>query len=544
MSAASGNAPAGPGPGARAWGVRDLTVRYGTNAALDGVTLAVPAGAVTAVIGGDGAGKTTLLRALAGVVPASAGSVDRPDRRRIGYVAGAAGVYDDLSVDENVEFVASAYGLTAREREERSAELLARTGLTGTGTRLAGRLSGGMRQKLAFALAMLHEPDLLVLDEPTTGVDPVSRADLWRLIAAAAAAGAAVVVSTTYLDEAQRAASVVLLEDGRATAPEDAAGLATAGRVRASAPQRPADTGRSGSGALAVADRLVRRFGSFTAVADVALELRAGEVVGLLGANGAGKTTLIRLLLGLLRPTSGRALLFGRPPSRETRGRLGYVPQGLGLWRDLTVAENLSFSAGAVGGTPPALEPDLAAASGTLVRDLPLGLRRRLAFAAALAHAPELLVLDEPASGVGLGARAALWDTIHRSAADGVGVLVTTHRLDEADQCDRLVLMAGGRIVAEGTLAFIVGDGAAVAVHADRWDEAYTALDDAGLPAALVGRDLRVPGEDAAAVRAALDARRVSARVTIVPATFEETFVRLASAGGETAERYPERISP
>ncbi len=545
---------AAPSARATVWGAQGVTVRYGDHVALEDVSITLPAGTVTAVIGGDGAGKTTLLRVLAGVVRPAAGSVSRPQRRRIGYVAGASGVYDDLSVDENVEFIAAAYGVRRPDLERRASELFATTGLSGTGDRLAGRLSGGMRQKLAFALAMLHEPDLLILDEPTTGVDPVSRADLWRLIARAAADGAGVVVATTYLDEAQRASSLVVLEDGRernaaallamepavtrqntrehnSTADSSSEATAESG----SQSVRPAAGAAGAALPLAVTSALVRRYGALTAVDDVDLELRPGEVVGLLGANGAGKTTLIRLLLGLEHPTSGRALLFGRTPSRETRGRLGYVPQGLGLWGDLTVAENLAFSAEAFGSEPPALEPALAVAAGTLVRDLPLGLRRRLAFAAALAHDPDLLVLDEPTSGVGLEARAALWETIHVSAAAGAGVLVTTHHLDEAGECDRLILMASGRIIAQGTLADIIGDATAVAVTTDRWDEAFAALDDAGLPAALVGRGLRVTGDDTACVRKALDARHVSADFSIVPATFEETFVRLARAGADTA---------
>ena len=514
------------------WGVSGLTVRYGRRTALDGVDLAAPAGRIAVVIGGDGAGKTTLLRALAGGVRIAAGEVRRPARRRIGYVAGASGVYEDLTVDENVSVVAGAYGVTAAELRERAGELLRRTGLGGTGRRLAGRLSGGMRQKLAFILAMLHRPDLLILDEPTTGVDPVSRADLWRMIAGAAAGGAAVIVSSSYLDEAQRAAHVTLLDGGRVRA------SGTPDVVAAALPQAgaAAEAGGGGSAApagdsLATARRLVRRFGAIAAVDDVDLEVRAGEVVGLLGANGAGKTTVIRLLLGLLRPTSGRAELFGRAPSRATRRRLGYVPQGLGLWDDLTGAENLAFSAGAFGSPPPALEPELEAASGELVRDLPLGLRRRLAFAAALAHDPELLVLDEPTSGVDPEARAGLWRTVHAAAGACAGVLVTTHHIDEARECDRLVIMAAGRVIAEGTLAAIVGGHLAVAVDVERWEEGFAALDDAGLPVALVGRSLRVPGDDVASVRAALAACHVAAHLTTVPATFEETFVFLARAG-------------
>ncbi len=284
-----------------------------------------------------------------------------------------------------------------------------------------------------------------------------------------------------------------------------------------------------------------KRFGEVAAVDGVDLTVRPGEVVGLLGANGAGKTTLIRLVLGLLRPTGGTVLLFGEPPSRRTRARLGYVPQSLGLYEDLTVAENLAFSAGAFGArAPQRLDGPLEAVRGELVAGLPLGLRRRVAFAAALAHHPELLVLDEPTSGVDPLGRARLWETIRAAAEADAGVLVSTHFMSEAEQCERLVVMAAGRVVAAGSMADIVGDATAVEVRPERWEAAFTALDRAGMPAALVGRRLRVPDADPRRVAAALDAAGVEAGVHLMPATFEETFVALSRDGGQPAALAPD----
>jgi ABC-2 type transport system ATP-binding protein len=280
--------------------------------------------------------------------------------------------------------------------------------------------------------------------------------------------------------------------------------------------------------ALAEARDVTRRFGSFTAVDGVSLEVAPGEVVGLLGANGAGKTTFIRILLGLLPPTSGSVRLFGRPPSRETRRRIGYVPQGLGLYEDLTAGENLAFSATVFGTSPPRLEGDLGAARRRLVRHLPLGIQRRVAFVAALGHGPGLLVLDEPTSGVDPLGRARLWDTIREAAEGGAGVLVTTHHMEEAEHCDRLVIMAAARVVAAGSLDDIVGDTRTVEVRADRWQPAYEALDRGRIPAALVGTSLRVPDADADQVRNVMAAAGVTASIDVVPATLEETFLALS----------------
>ncbi|MFH1103403.1 MAG: ABC transporter ATP-binding protein [Actinomycetota bacterium] len=273
---------------------------------------------------------------------------------------------------------------------------------------------------------------------------------------------------------------------------------------------------------------VVKRFGDLAAVDGVSLQVGAGEVVGLLGANGAGKTTLLRVLLGLLRPTTGTVLLFDAPADRTALRRVGYVPQGLGLYTDLTVTENLAFRARLFGAPVPPIPDDLRSRLGDVVGGLSVGFQRRVAFFAALMHRPALLVLDEPTSGVGPLGRARLWDTIRQAADEGAGVLVTTHHLEEAEECDRLVMMAEGRVAAEGSIGDIIGSLQAVEVDTVDWRRALVALEDAGVPVALAGASLRVPGGDPEAVRAILAAAGVTALVTRRPATLEEKFVSLA----------------
>jgi ABC-type multidrug transport system ATPase subunit len=326
-----------------------------------------------------------------------------------------------------------------------------------------------------------------------------------------------------------------------------------AGDIKPAAPAEPADGSTAGHASQHAAATLAESiavtcvFGQVAAVRDVSIQVRRGEIVGLLGANGAGKTTLIRMLLGLIPATTGQIVLLGEQPSRATRRRIGYVPQGLGLYDDLTIAENLEFAA-AVFGTQRAsraaslqVQQQAAQTAGEIggpaipVGQLPLGLQRRAAFAEALAHRPELLILDEPTSGVDPLGRARLWQTIASAVHAGAGALVSTHYMEEAGECDRLIIMADGEVVAAGTAGQIIGAAQVAVVEAVNWRAAYSQLERAGLPVALAGRRLRVPGASRDEVRRALAAGPASStddRVSEAPATLEERFFDLTLSAG------------
>lgn len=279
---------------------------------------------------------------------------------------------------------------------------------------------------------------------------------------------------------------------------------------------------------LTEARKATMRFGPFTAVSGADLAVRRGEVVGLLGANGAGKTTLIRLLLGLLLPSDGLIRLFGEAPSIRTRRRVGYVPQTLGLYAGLTVAENWSFTAAAFRNTRAPLPEGISAWKDELVGRLPLGAQRQVAFAVALSHRPELLILDEPTSGVGPLGGTRLWEGVRRSANGGAGALVTTHNMEEAEQCDRLVVMAGGEVVARGTREEIIGHRKVTEVRCDDYNRAFALLDASDLPVQVHGTTLRVGGAPETAAQL-LSHAGIDASVEMVPADLEEAFVAIVA---------------
>ncbi|MFN6567568.1 ATP-binding cassette domain-containing protein [Dendronalium sp. ChiSLP03b] len=553
--------------------VEGLCKRYGKLVAVKGIDFAVRRGEIFGLIGPDGAGKTTTFHILGGVMEASAGTIQilgkapRDARLAIGYLTQQFSLYPDLSIDENLRYSAGLREMPEQLFWQRRSQYLRLMDLEKFSDRLAGRLSGGMKQKLALCCALISQPEILLLDEPTTGVDPVSRREFWDILAAVASQGVTVVVATPYLDEAERCDRIALMYEGqiqqigtlaelRASlglqrlelrtnqleVTESALQVATnrkqtsivdvqtfgdrldvlvkdpavaiaaieeicdrqhlelnsiqigaatlenvfVNRLRASGnepefipfPRKgTGDKGDKGdkkilnlqypisiTQSIAIgADKLRKVFGNFQAVKNIDLEIRYGEIYGLLGANGAGKTTTIKMLCGLLAPTSGKISLAGQTRnlrSSAVRQRIGYMSQKFTLYDDLTIIQNLEFYCG-VYSVPTRLRRrkidwvlatcGLVGKENLLTGQLPGGWKQRVAFGASVMHEPEILFLDEPTSGVDPLARRQFWRLINEFARSGTAVLVTTHYLEEAEQCNRMGFMVAGEVVAQGS---------------------------------------------------------------------------------------------
>ena len=473
--------------------IKDVTHRYGATLALDGLSLDIPSGRMVGVIGPDGVGKSTLLALVAGSKKMQRGKVivlggdiaDAAHRRdacpRIAYMPQGLGknLYFELSVQENVDFMARLFGLSAEERPGRIKQLLDATGLGPFFGRPAGKLSGGMKQKVGLCGALVHDPDLLILDEPTTGVDPLSRRQFWSLIddIRKGRPSMSVVISTAYMDEAQQWDWIVAMDAGRVLATGTPAELMErtgtkdlercfvallpeekrSGHADLTIPPRP-----EGKAEIAIdAKGLTRSFGDFVAVDHVSLTIERGEIFGFLGSNGCGKSTTMKMLTGLLPPTEGSATLFGQSVeagSMEVRKSIGYMTQAFSLYGELTVMQNLVLDARLYHIPPDKTKTrieELVAKFGlgpyldALAGDLPMGLRQRLSLAVAVLHEPQMLILDEPTSGVDPVARDSFWELlIDLSRKQGVTIFVTTHFMNEAMRCDRISLMHAGKVLA------------------------------------------------------------------------------------------------
>ena len=481
--------------------LRGVRLDYGKVSALDGVDLDIPAGRMVGLIGPDGVGKSSLLALVSGARRIQAGRVEvlggdmarRGHRNavcpRIAYMPQGLGrnLYPTLSVEENLQFFARLFGHGAAERRRRIDELTRATGLYPFLSRPAGKLSGGMKQKLGLCCALIHDPDLLLLDEPTTGVDPLARAQFWDLIARIRRQSPemSVVVATAYMDEAQRFDWLVAMDDGKVLATGTPAELlARTGSASleeafiALLPEEktrdhqpvviPPLSGDDGDIAIEAQD-LTMRFGDFVAVDHVSFRIRRGEIFGFLGSNGCGKSTTMKMLTGLLPASEGRAWLFGNevdPHDIDTRRRVGYMSQAFSLYSELTVQQNLVLHA-RLFKVPeddiPARVQEMVERFGleavvhSLPASLPMGVRQRLSLAVAMVHKPELLILDEPTSGVDPVARDAFWRLlVELSRRDRVTIFISTHFMNEAERCDRMSMMHAGKVLDSDAPAALV----------------------------------------------------------------------------------------
>ena len=460
--------------------VKGISKSYGRVKALDDVSFSVEKGEVFGLIGPDGAGKTSMFRILCTLLLADEGtaSVDGFDvvkqmtdiRKRVGYMPGRFSLYQDLTVEENLKFFATLFGTTVDEGYDSIKAIYSQ--IERFKDRKAGALSGGMKQKLALSCALVHQPNVLFLDEPTTGVDPVSRKEFWKMLSMLKERNITIVASTPYLDEVRQCERVAFLSEGKVMGidtPEiildrfkdifNPPGLNHGDRLLdvngQAVNQEPVP--------VIQVEHLVKAFGDFHAVDDISFSVKRGEIFGFLGANGAGKTTAMHMLTGLNQPTSGTGRVAGfdiRTEHEQIKKHIGYMSQRFSLYEDLTVAENIRLFAGIYG-----MQKDEIARKtdellkqlkfeehkNDLVGSLPLGWKQKLAFSVSIFHEPAIVFLDEPTGGVDPATRRQFWELIYEAAARGITVFVTTHYMDEAEYCDRISIMVDGKISAMGT---------------------------------------------------------------------------------------------
>ena len=452
--------------------VNNISKSYGKVRALDSVSFSVEKGEVFGLIGPDGAGKTSMFRILCTLLLADEGTatVDGFDtvsqmkdiRRRVGYMPGRFSLYQDLTVRENLEFFATLFGTTVDEGYDSIKAIYSQ--IERFADRKAGALSGGMKQKLALSCALVHSPSVLFLDEPTTGVDPVSRKEFWEMLATLKERDITIVASTPYLDEVRCCERVAFLSEGRVMGvdtPEVI--LDRFASVFNPPPLVGVAVTQQHTEHVIEVEHLVKAFGSFHAVDDITFSVKRGEIFGFLGANGAGKTTAMHILTGLNQPTSGTGRVAGydiRTEHEQIKKHIGYMSQKFSLYEDLTVAENIRLFAGIYGMKSEEIRVKseellrrlkFESHANDLVGSLPLGWKQKLAFSVSIFHEPAIVFLDEPTGGVDPATRRQFWELIYDAARRGITVFVTTHYMDEAEYCDRISIMVDGKISAMGT---------------------------------------------------------------------------------------------
>ena len=454
--------------------VNNISKHYGKVQALNNVSFSVKKGEVFGLIGPDGAGKTSMYRILCSLLLPDNGTAIvngfdvvqqmKEIRKRIGYMPGKFSLYQDLTIEENLKFFATLFNTTVEENYNSIKAIYSQ--IEKFKNRKAGALSGGMKQKLALCCSLIHQPNILFLDEPTTGVDPVSRKEFWEILAQLKERDITIVASTPYLDEVRSCERVAFLSEGTIK------GIGTPNEILTEFKDifNPPSIVREGAHKIEKeaenvieVEHLVKAFGSFHAVDDISFTVKKGEIFGFLGANGARKTTAMHMLTGLNQPTSGTGRVVGfdiRTEYEQIKKHIGYMSQKFSLYEDLTVAENISLFAGIYGmqddeishKTDELLQRlNFAEHRNTLVSSLPLGWKQKLAFSVSIFHNPGIVFLDEPTGGVDPATRRQFWELIYDAAKRGITIFVTTHYMDEAEYCDRISIMVDGKIKALGT---------------------------------------------------------------------------------------------